>query len=136
MTRAQYDNVIRDLLGIDGRPFLALSADEKLAAVARNAVSPVSRLSVEQYRDAAEDLATRAVRERLEPLVGCGGAEQDAACAARFIASFGRRAFRRPLEASHTFVRSRELCQNAVPGRRTTAVTSTTDGVSATSSTT
>lgn len=106
ITREQYDNSIRDLLGIVGRPSLALGADEKLAAFFGNAVSPVSRLSVEQYRDAAEELAARAVSERLDQLVGCAGAKQDAACAASFVESFGRRVFRRPLLAEE---RSRYL---------------------------
>ncbi|RYZ06751.1 MAG: DUF1592 domain-containing protein [Myxococcales bacterium] len=100
LTRGQYDNSIRDLLGIDGLPSLALSADEKLAAFASNAVSPVSRLTVEQYRDVAEDLAARATRDGASRLTGCEEAMQDAACADRFIASFGRRALRRPLEVA------------------------------------
>jgi Protein of unknown function (DUF1588)/Protein of unknown function (DUF1592)/Protein of unknown function (DUF1595)/Protein of unknown function (DUF1585)/Protein of unknown function (DUF1587) len=99
LTREQYDNSIRDLLGIEGHPSLALSADEKLAAFFSNSISPVSRLSVEQYRDSAEDLAAAAVKAQLDTLAGCSGAEQNAACADRFIQSFGRRAFRRPLSA-------------------------------------
>jgi hypothetical protein len=99
LTREQYDNAIRDLLGIEGHPSLALSADEKLAAFFSNSISPVSRLSVEQYRDAAEDLATQAVEQQLDQLVGCAGAEQNAACAEAFVQSFGRRAFRRRLSA-------------------------------------
>jgi len=99
LTREQYDNSIRDLLGVEGHPSLALAADEKLAAFFSNSISPVSRLSVEQYRDAAEDLAAAAVKAQLDKLAGCPGAEQNAACADRFIQSFGRRAFRRPLSA-------------------------------------
>ena len=51
MTRQQYDNSMRDLLGIDTHPSTALSADEKLAAFYSNSVSPVTRLSVEQCKD-------------------------------------------------------------------------------------
>lgn len=97
LTREQYDNTIRDLLSIEGHPSVALAADEKLAAFYSNAISPVTRLSVEQYRDSAEDLAAQAVNERLDALVGCTGAEQNAACADEFINDFGRRVFRRPL---------------------------------------
>ena len=99
MTREQYDNSIRDLLGIEGHPSLALAADEKLAAFFSNSISPVSRLSVEQYRDSAEDLAAAAVKDKLATLAGCTGASQNAACADAFIQSFGRRAFRRPLSS-------------------------------------
>ncbi len=98
LTREQYDNSIRDLLGIDGHPSLALAADEKLAAFYSNSISPVSRLSVEQYRDVAEDLAVTAVKQ-VDTLAGCTGADQNAACADKFIQSFGRRAFRRPVSA-------------------------------------
>ena len=98
LTREQYDNSIRELLGVEGHPSLALAADEKLAAFYSNSISPVSRLSVEQYRDAAEDLAVTAVKQ-VDTLAGCTGADQNAACADKFIQSFGRRAFRRPLSA-------------------------------------
>lgn len=98
LTREQYDNSIRDLLGIDGQPSTALSSDEKLAAFFSNSVSPVTRLSIEQYSDAAEDVARAAVAQRLDALTGCAG-NQTAACAEQFMQSFGRRAFRRPLES-------------------------------------
>lgn len=97
LTREQYDNSIRDLLGIETQPSTGLSADEKLAAFYNNTVSPVTRLSVEQYGDVAEELARAAVAQRLDALVGCTGAEQNAACADEFIRDFGLRAFRAPL---------------------------------------
>lgn len=97
LTREQYDNSIRDLLGVETSPSLSLAADEKLAAFFSNSVSPVTRLSVEQYADAAEDVARAAVAQNLDALVECSGAEQNAACAERFVRSFGQRAFRRPL---------------------------------------
>ena len=102
LTREQYDNSIRDLLGIEGHPSLALAADEKLAAFFSNAVSPVTRLSVEQFRDSAEDLAAQAVKQKLDTLAGCTGAGQNAACADQFIQTFGRRVFRRPLSAEES----------------------------------
>lgn len=102
LTREQYDNAIRDLLGGEGQPSQALSPDEKLGAFYSNAVSPVTRLSVEQYRDSAEDLAAAAVTRQLDTLTGCSGASQNADCAAQFIQSFGRRVFRRPLSTEET----------------------------------
>ena len=102
LTREQYDNAVRDLLGIETHPSLAISADEKLAAFYSNSVSPVTRLSVEQYSDAAEDVARAAVEQKLDSITGCSGANQNAACADQFIASFGQRAFRRPLAADET----------------------------------
>ena len=97
LTREQYDNAVRDFLGVTGHPSLSLSADEKLAAFFSNSVSPVTRLSVEQYADAAEEVALRAIEGGLDSLTGCSGGAQDTACADSFIQSFGRRVFRRPL---------------------------------------
>lgn len=97
LTREQYDNSVRDLLGTFGQATLSLSADEKLAAFFSNSVSPVTRLSVEQYADAAEGVARSAVDKDVVALAGCGAAEQNATCADTFIQSFGRRTFRRPL---------------------------------------
>jgi hypothetical protein len=99
LTREQYDNSVRDLLGAQGQPSLALSADEKLAAFFSNSVSPVTRLSVEQYGDAAEDVARSALERDLAGVAGCAPPEQSASCADAFIQSFGLRAFRRPLAA-------------------------------------
>jgi hypothetical protein len=99
LTREQYDNAVRDLLGVEGHPSLSLSADEKLAAFFSNSVSPVTRLSVEQYADAAEEVALRAVANGLDTFAGCSAGAQDAACADSFVQSFGRRVFRRPLAA-------------------------------------
>jgi hypothetical protein len=59
LTREQFDNSIRDLLGIQGQPSLALSADEKLGTFYSNSAAPVTRLSIEQYRDVAESVAAR-----------------------------------------------------------------------------
>jgi hypothetical protein len=108
LTREQYDNTIRDLLGVEGHPSLGLAADEKLAAFFSNSISPVSRLSVEQYRDSAENLAATAVKNDLEGLTHCTGEKQNASCADAFIQSFGRRAFRRPLTTPEA-ARYREL---------------------------
>lgn len=49
--------------------------------------------------DAAEALAVGA-RARIDTLAPCSGGEATPVCAARFVDSFGRRAFRRPLEES------------------------------------
>lgn len=102
LTREQYDNSIRDLLGVDSHPSLAIAADEKLAAFYSNSVSPVTRITVEQYADAAEDVARAVVEQKLESVTGCAAANQNASCADQFIASFGQRAFRRPLAAEET----------------------------------
>lgn len=102
LTREQYENSIRDLLGVETHPSQAIAADEKLAAFYSNSVSRVTRLTVEQYSDAAEDVARAAVTEKLESITGCSAGNQNAGCADQFIVSFGQRAFRRPLTAEET----------------------------------
>jgi hypothetical protein len=97
LTHEQYDNTVRDLLGIEGNPSGAITPDEKVAAFYSNAISPVDRLVVEQYAAVAESLARQALSD-IDGLVACDRtALGDAACASRFIARFGARAYRRPL---------------------------------------
>lgn len=96
ITRAQYANAVRDLLslpqvGVDG-----LGPDEAAGPFASNLVASVTGLGTEQYMESAEALA-RAAAGRLAGLVPCDPARGDAACAASFIKSFGRRVYRRPL---------------------------------------
>lgn len=97
LTREQYDNALRDLLHSTGHPSVAVAPDEKITQFYSNAISPMTRLGVEQYSQAAEDIARTASAD-INTLVTCDRAQLgDAACATQFIATFGRRAFRRPL---------------------------------------
>src|SRR5262245_32999980 len=70
LTRAQYDNTIRDLLGITGSPASVFAPDEQVGAFHSNAVAPVTDLNVEQYMAAAESLALEAVAD-LDALLPC-----------------------------------------------------------------
>jgi hypothetical protein len=95
----QYRNTIQDLLGIkDAVPASALPADESIQdRFVSNVVRPVQGVDVERYADAAEGLARTAVMN-LTGLMGCdpaGAGEQT--CVGKFIESFGKRAYRRPL---------------------------------------
>lgn len=102
LTERQYRNNVEQLLGAplpapplepDTNPYLFFSIGA--------ASTTVSELGVQQYEEAAEAL-TRAVFDdpaRREALVGCLPAAPADACVAGFLASFGRRAYRRPLAA-------------------------------------
>jgi hypothetical protein len=101
LTRTEYNNTIRDLLGLTtarGRDF-AIDQDAGGFAIG----GPVST-SVDASRllEAADELATAAAA-KLGTLLPCATVPADLAgqgdCARQFIASFGRRAFRRPLGA-------------------------------------
>ncbi len=96
LTRDEYDNTIRDLLGDDSQPARAFPADEDGGGFELGAT--VSPLQYELYMNAAEELALRAVSERLDSLLPCDPATMgEDACAAELIDTLGMRAYRRPL---------------------------------------
>src|SRR5690606_17281240 len=97
LTRKEYDNTVRDLLGDDSSPASSFAEDEKVGGFDSNAVAPVSLLGVEQYQAAAESIGSRAA-EILPGILPCAPSvlgESD--CADLFIMQFGSRAWRRPL---------------------------------------
>lgn len=97
LDREQYQRAVRDLLGVSFEPGADFPTDEKVAAFASNTVTPLDRLAVEQYLDAAVQIADLAV-QKLDQLTSCDRTKLgDAACAADFIATLGARAYRRPL---------------------------------------
>jgi hypothetical protein len=98
LTRAQYLNTVRDLLGIaDAVSPGSLPADDAINdRFHSNTVTPLQAIDVGKYADAADVLATKAVAD-LAKLVPCDPKLGDGACAARFIEGFGKRAYRRPL---------------------------------------
>ncbi len=97
MTREQYDNTVRDLVGITSKPASAFSPDEKIGAFFSNGIAPVGDLIVEQYMNAADAIATEVVAD-MDALLPCDPAlDGEDACAAEFVSTFGLRAYRRPL---------------------------------------
>lgn len=97
LTRDEYDNTLRDLLGDTTRPGRAFPPDETLGGFASGAA--ISLVQTEQYMTAAETLAENAVTD-LPALLPCDpAAEGEDACARQFIEDFGKRAWRRPLDA-------------------------------------
>jgi len=101
LTHVQYDNSVRALLGLDDvAPSAAFLPDPAVGGFDNNAeaLTVGDRLG-RDYRRAAEDLAAQLVGNPgvLADLLPCAPAQGDAACAAEFVADFGRRVFRRPL---------------------------------------
>lgn len=111
LTRVQYDNTIRDLLGIQGSPSSMLAPDSQGA---------VDQRAWDGYRTAAETLAAQMVGDPAAKakVLSCDPAADEAGCARQFIEQFGRRAFRRALTSEEIglfetlYARRAELTEN------------------------
>ena len=99
LTRFEYNNTLRDLLGDTSNPADALPPEEEVAGFNNQAAALTSSdLLIEQYMKVAEDVGARAVLDMNALLPNCDpGLEGNDACALSFIQDFGARAFRRPL---------------------------------------
>ena len=99
LTRFEYNNTVRDLLGDTTDPANVLPPEEEVAGFNNQAAALTSsNLLIEQYMKVAEDVGARAVLD-IDALLPECDPELDGndACALSFIRDFGRRAFRRPL---------------------------------------
>ena len=99
LTRFEYNNTVRDLLGDTSHPADVLPPEEEVAGFNNQAAALTSSdLLIEQYMKVAEDVAARAVGDLSALLPDCDpGLDGEEACGLAFIERFGRRAFRRPL---------------------------------------
>lgn len=96
LTPFELDNTLLELLGDDTHPASSLP-EEGGSGFDNNAeVGAVSRLVAQKYMQLSEDVAVRATQD-VPGLLGCATAD-DADCLRAFVESFGRRAWRRPLE--------------------------------------
>src|SRR5437016_11085704 len=102
LTHSQYNNTVRDLLKDTSNPASQFPPEDYVNGFKNQyqALS-VSPILTEAYSRAAERLAAGAFRRGdSRGLIPClPASDDDAACRTRFIQTFGRRAFRRPLDA-------------------------------------
>jgi len=104
LTRLEYDNTIRDLLGVSMPSGTKLTDDQgSYDSGFATGGSITGSTDARGVMTIADDIATAALG-RLSMLLPCGAspaarADQDS-CADKFIESFGLRAFRRPLSSS------------------------------------
>jgi hypothetical protein len=101
LTNSQYNNTIRDLLKDTSNPASDFPPEDFVNGFKdQYEALNVTPLLAEAYSNAAERLAANAfLRGDFHGLIPCKPTSQDdAACRARFVKTFGRRAFRRPLE--------------------------------------
>ena len=109
LTPEQYDNTVRDLLGVEGTWGEGFPTDAVVGGFRNNADAlQVSPLLADKLRDAAEDIAARTDVSRLDNCTASGGGE---GCLITIMARVGERAFRRSvttdelmpyLELAHT----------------------------------
>jgi hypothetical protein len=102
LTNSQYNNTVRDLMKDSLSPANGFPPEDFVNGFKNQYQAlTVSPLLAEAYGQAAERLAADAFRRGdYHGLIPCKPASNnDAACRSKFIQSFGRRAFRRPLEA-------------------------------------
>ncbi len=97
LTRFEYNNTVRDLLGVTSRPADAFNLDGTAYGFDNIAdLQAVARLQAEQFATAASELTSQAL-PTLSKILPCDPAKVgEAVCAKEFIKTFGRRAFRRP----------------------------------------
>ncbi len=107
LTRFEYNNTVRDLLGTESFPADGFPSEELANGFGNDAAAQsVSSLLAEQYNVAAEALAIEATStpQALARIAPCSSDldPQDAAatdaCALSFIETFGARTYRRPLK--------------------------------------
>jgi hypothetical protein len=99
MTRFEYNNTVRDLLGDDTKPALAFVPEEEAMGFDNQATAlGVTQILAEQYMVASEKIALGAA-DHLSELLPCDPAAiGEDECAQSFVETFGRRAYRRPLD--------------------------------------
>ncbi len=95
LTRTEYENTLLDLFGVRLDSEISLPVDERAGVFTSNALTPVGRLEVQQYLEAAEAAAASV---DYGPLDDCNRLTTSVAeCAERFVSAVGRRVYRRPL---------------------------------------
>jgi hypothetical protein len=98
LTRLQYENSIRDITGLDVHPAQDLPEDASLLGFNRMLDLEVGDLAGRVFNEQAAAVARQMVTTpaSLQKVLTCSASAGDA-CMATFIADFGRKLFRRPL---------------------------------------
>lgn len=98
LSKREYNNAIASLFGSKDRPADQFVADERLDPFVSNANASPSDALIEAMQNAAEELAAKHADDLLLQLQCTTGVEAELRCAQGFIADFGRRVYRRPLQ--------------------------------------
>ena len=95
----EYDNTVRDLLGIDARPSTHFPADDRANVFDNNAaLQTLTATRVQGYLEAAEALSARVLAERPARVISCWPRTpaEAAPCARAILEPLVARAYRRP----------------------------------------
>ena len=100
LSHVEYDNTIKDLFGIESSWGAALAPDNVLHGYNNNAEAlQVSALLADQYMNAAEEIASEVVGQRLDDILPCEFVDRNLNCAEDFLMDYGTQIFRRPLSS-------------------------------------
>jgi len=110
LSRREYNNTVRDLLGDTTSPADDFPDDRDRAFLFRRS-GLVATQDADLLRTTAEALATTAIKKP-SSVLPCDASSGEDACAAKFISDFGKRAYRRPLSDVES-ARLTALYQNA-----------------------
>jgi hypothetical protein len=99
LSKREYNNVVRDLLGDTTQPANAFATEVYLNGYDNGSFGLLaSAHDLVEFAAAAESLATTAVANQLPLLIGrCDPTQDEAACVDSFLSTFAPRAYRRPL---------------------------------------
>ena len=94
LTQREYNNTVRDLLGVTTKPASNFPTDLDVEFIFRR-YGVVSTLDASRMQEAAESIVSTLDVTKLAP---CGtGDAAETACAQQFVTTFGLRAYRRPV---------------------------------------
>src|SRR5262245_18030854 len=119
LTRFEYGRTLSDLTGVPASIADQLPPDEETLGFDDIAAAySVSSLHAARYLEAAEQAAATlsADSARLAAVAGCDPSAGDATCVSNFIAAFGLRAWRRPLDADELQTMQQIFTDTAEPG--------------------
>ncbi|MDX2050860.1 MAG: DUF1588 domain-containing protein [Polyangiaceae bacterium] len=102
LTHAEYDNTVADLLGVAETLGRSFQVDPTQPFRNFSATLVVPPILAEQYSSAATKLAAQVVAQvqTLAPCAPAATGAEELACAEAFISSFGKRAYRRPIDTT------------------------------------
>ncbi len=102
LTHAEYDNTVADLVGATDGLARTFQTDPKQPFRNFSATLVVPPVLAEQYSNAATTLAARVVAKvaTFAPCAPAAAGAEEVSCAETFVKSFGKRAYRRPIDAT------------------------------------